>query len=261
MQLADPLAQLRAALDAAIVGHDDAKTALALALVAREHALLIGPSGSGKSALAEAALGAAGAPSARLAFHRDTRAAELLGDVALVRTPHGAGERLALRALPNALARAELWLLDDLERAPGEALAPLLRMLSERQGPSGALPLATAIATLLPRAQARHADPLEPAQLDRFALQVRMRGLALAADATPASALLAREAAQRTGVDTGTAQPDRGPRNSGSDPELFTRPLDRGLPALGQRRPTTPANSTPSGRRANSIASTRSRAS
>ena len=77
MQPADPLAQLRAALDAAIVGHDDAKTALALALVAREHALLIGPSGSGKSVLAEAALAAAGAPSARLAFHRDTRAAEL----------------------------------------------------------------------------------------------------------------------------------------------------------------------------------------
>ena len=189
------IAQLRSALDAAVVGHDDAKTALLLALAAREHALLIGPSGCGKTALAEALLAARGAPVARLAFHRDTRATELLGEVALERAPHGRGERLALRALPNALARAELWLLSDLERAPGEALAPLLRMLGEREGAVGPLALASAIATLLPPAQARYADAPEPAQLDRFALQVRMRGHALTADPTSASALLARVAA------------------------------------------------------------------
>ncbi|HEY8123650.1 MAG TPA: AAA family ATPase [Myxococcota bacterium] len=187
-----PLSRLRTALDAAIVGQHDAKLALELALLAEQHALLIGPSGCGKSALAEAALAASGATVARIAFHRDTRAAELLGEVALVRTPHGPGERLALRALPGALARAELWLLDDLERAPGEALAPLLRMLGEREAPSGALPLRSAIATQLPRNQARHADALEPAQLDRFAVQVRLRGLALQADATLAGVLLSR---------------------------------------------------------------------
>ncbi|MBM4383032.1 MAG: AAA family ATPase [Deltaproteobacteria bacterium] len=192
MTPADAIARLRAALDAAIVGHDDAKTALVLARLARQHALLIGPSGCGKSALAEAWLGAAGGSAARIAFHRDTRAAALLGDVALVREPHARGERIALRTLPSALARAELWHLDDLERAPGEALAPLLRMLAEREGPHGALPLASAVATLLPRWQSRHADPPEPAQLDRFALQVRMHGLALASDPTQASALLAR---------------------------------------------------------------------
>jgi len=199
------IARLRSALDAAIVGHDDAKTALLLALVAREHALLIGPSGCGKSALAEALLAASGARAARLAFHRDTRAAELLGEVALERAPHGRGERLKLRALPNALARAELWLLSDLERAPGEALAPLLRMLSERESAAGPLALASAVATLLPRAQATYADPPEPAQLDRFALQVRMRGHALAADATLAEALLARASAtgaNKTGRDS-----------------------------------------------------------
>jgi len=32
-----------------------------------------------------------------------------------VREPQGRGERLALRALPGALARAESWQLDDLE--------------------------------------------------------------------------------------------------------------------------------------------------
>jgi MoxR-like ATPase len=224
---AEQIARFRAVLDAAIVGHDDAKTALALAWLAREHALLIGPSGCGKSALAEAALTGMGGSAARVAFQRDTRAAELLGDVALVRTPHARGERLALSTLPSALARAESWHLSDLERAPGEALAPLLRMLGEREGPGGALPLASAIATLLPRSQARHADPPEPAQLDRFALQVRMRSLALAEDATLASALLARTcAAQRT--DAGAAETPqreseraRFPAGTGSDPNLL----------------------------------------
>jgi MoxR-like ATPase len=189
----DPLAALRAALDAAIVGHDDAKTALALGLAAREHVLLIGPSGCGKTALAEAFLASAGGEGAeRLAFHRDTRAAELLGDAVLLRSPHGRGERLALRTLPGALMRAALWLLDDLSRAPGEALAPLLRLLAERTSEHGPLALEVAVATVLPLSGALHADPLEPTQLDRFALQVRMRPLAMQADATQASALLAR---------------------------------------------------------------------
>ena len=214
------LARIRSALDSAFVAQGDAKTALVLALIAREHALLIGPTGCGKTALANALLAASGAAAARVAFHRDTRAAELLGDVALVRTPQAGGERLALRALPNALARAELWLLDDLERAPGEALAPLLRMLGERESAAGPLPLATAVATLLPRAQARHADPIEPAQLDRFALQVRMRGLALGADATHASALLARSASPNSQALPAAAAPAAAPLHASERAEL-----------------------------------------
>ncbi len=225
---ADEIARLRAALDAAIVGHADAKTALLLALLAREHALLIGPSGCGKSALAEAALAAAGGTAARVAFHRDTRAAELLGDALLVRTPHARGERIALRALPSPLARAELWLLEDLERAPGEALAPLLRMLGDREGAGGALPLASAIATLLPRAQVRHGDAPPPAQLDRFAVQVRMRGLALAVDATQAAELLKREAAEPTQADGGG--PARA--SSGARPERANSPSGPARSAL-----------------------------
>jgi MoxR-like ATPase len=221
MSHAEAIARLRAALDAASVGQDDAKTALVLARLARQHVLLVGPSGCGKSALAEAWLAAAGKSTARLGFHRDTRAAELLGEVALVRSPHERGELLALRALPNALARAEVWLLDDLERAPGEALAPLLRMLGERESAHGALPLASAVATLLPRGQSRHAEAPEPAQLDRFALQVRMRGLALAADATQAIALLARaseapaDAGGREGGPAGAAESDPEKSRSG----------------------------------------------
>ena len=57
-QLADhiqPLSvlELRSALDDRIVGHSDAKEALLLALVAREHLYLEGPPGAAKTALAE----------------------------------------------------------------------------------------------------------------------------------------------------------------------------------------------------------------
>jgi Mg-chelatase subunit ChlD len=75
------------------------------------------------------------------------------------------------------LLRAEIALLDDLSRAPGEALAPLLRILSERLALGRCLPLRTAIATSVPPELESYVDPLGPSQLDRFAVQVRMRGL------------------------------------------------------------------------------------
>ncbi len=41
------LTPLRAALDAVVVGHEDAKKGLLLALLAGEHAYLVGPPGCG----------------------------------------------------------------------------------------------------------------------------------------------------------------------------------------------------------------------
>jgi len=174
---AEPIAALRAALDRALVGQEDAKTGVLLALLAREHAYLEGPPGAGKSCLAEAVARAAGGRSATLAFHRDTRAWELVGDTWLQREPRPGGERLVQASLPGPLLRAELVVLDDIGRAPGEALGPLLRILSERSWNGQPLPLESALATALPEALDTCTDPLDPQQLDRFAIQVRMPGL------------------------------------------------------------------------------------
>ena len=126
------ISALRDVLDRALVGQEDAKTGLLLALLAREHAYLEGPPGVGKSRLAEALARAASGSVTRLAFHRDTRLWDLVGDVQLRRQPHGAGERLILETLPGPLLRAELMVLDDLDRAPPQALGPLLCILGER---------------------------------------------------------------------------------------------------------------------------------
>jgi hypothetical protein len=120
-------------------------------------------------------------------FHRDVRESDLLGDAVLRRTSvqedhaqedHAREvERLSRDVEPGRLLTAEIAILDDLPRAPGEALGPLLRILSERQWGGRALPLETAIGTGIPVEAETYADALEPTQLDRFAVQVRMRGL------------------------------------------------------------------------------------
>src|SRR5262245_37956037 len=156
------LAALRTALAGAVHGQDDAAAALVLALVAREHAYLEGPPGSGKSALGRALGRAAGARSAELAFHRDASAADLLGEVHLRRERSPRGERLALELAAGPSAHAEVLLLDDLARAPGEALGLLLRVLAERRLGGELLPLESAIATAGPPDLESYADPLEP---------------------------------------------------------------------------------------------------
>ena len=168
---------MRAALDRALCGQEDAKTGLLLALLAREHAYLEGPPGCGKTRLADALAVAAGVRSAAIRFHRDTRLADLLGDERLLRRRDGATQHLTREIIPGPLLEAELAILDDLPRAPGEAVAALLQLLSQRRAAGRELPLETAIATALPPELDAWADPLEPNQLDRFAVQVRMGGL------------------------------------------------------------------------------------
>jgi len=78
-----------------------------------------------------------------------------------------------------------LCVLDDISRAPGEALNVLLRLLNERQycGPSSGvetwnLSWRTAIATSNPSdpGSRYYTEPLDPANLDRFVLQLKTEG-------------------------------------------------------------------------------------
>lgn len=181
-----PLRPVRAALDTRIVGHEAEKEALLLALVAREHVYIEGPPGVAKTMLAEVAAKATGLSFFFYQMHRDTKLHELVGDAVIVREPHAeGGEVVRSFTRPGGILTAELCVLDDISRAPGEALNVLLRLLNERQysGPSSNgetwdLPLRTAIATSNPSdpGSRYYTEPLDPANLDRFVLQLRTEG-------------------------------------------------------------------------------------
>jgi MoxR-like ATPase len=72
---------------------------------------------------------------------------------------------------------AEICVLDDISRAPGEALNVLLRILNERKFGDDTIPLLTAIATGNPTKDEYYNEPLDPANLDRFTIQMRTLGL------------------------------------------------------------------------------------
>lgn len=68
-------------------------------------------------------------------------------------------------------------MLDDISRAPGEALNVLLRLLNERKLGDNPIPLISAVATGNPVCEHGYSEPLDPATADRFTLQVSVDGL------------------------------------------------------------------------------------
>jgi MoxR-like ATPase len=188
------LSRLRELLDRHVVGHDEAKDALLLALVCREHIYLEGPPGSAKTRMAELAARGAGLGFFFYQMHRDTRLSELVGDVVLERRPlaDAEGERIHQAIEPGGILTADVCVLDDISRAPGEALNVLLRVLNERKFGERPIPLLTAIATSNPLRDEYYNEPLDPANLDRFALQLRVSGLIQSGDRAQARELVDR---------------------------------------------------------------------
>lgn len=186
------LGRLRELLDRHVVGHAEAKDALLLALVCREHIYLEGPPGSAKTRMAEIAARGASLGFFFYQMHRDTRLSELVGDVVLERRvlPGLEGERIHQTIEPGGILTAEICVLDDISRAPGEALNVLLRILNERKFGEKPIPLLTAIATSNPLRDEYYNEPLDPANLDRFAIQLRVSGLIQSGERALARALV-----------------------------------------------------------------------
>lgn len=179
---ASNLKLLQEVLDRQIVGHEDAKEAVLLGLVAGEHVYMEGPPGVGKTYLAETAAKAAGLSSFFYQFHRDTRVGELIGDSTIVREKLPEGEVIRQGVRPGGVLTADVCVLDDISRAPGEALNVLLQLLNERSFMGEELKLRCAIATGNPSSAEFVNEPLDPAVMDRFALQVDMAGLVKGAE-------------------------------------------------------------------------------
>lgn len=131
--IGNAVAAIRRKMDHAVVGHSQLKEALLLGLLAREHIYIEGPPGVGKTLLAEIAAEATSLdPVYFYQLHRDTRLQELIGDAVIHREldANSGGEVIRQANLPGGILTAQVCVLDDITRAPGEALNVLLRILN-----------------------------------------------------------------------------------------------------------------------------------
>jgi MoxR-like ATPase len=169
---------LRREMDRYVIGHDLVKTGMILGLLAREHIYVEGPPGMAKTMLAELVATASNLNFYLYQFHRDTRLAELVGDIVIQREQSSETSELIVQSIrKGGVLTAEICVLDDISRAPGEALNVLLRILNERQFQREKIPLLTAIATSNPTVDDYYNEPLDPANLDRFTIQLRSHSL------------------------------------------------------------------------------------
>lgn len=177
MSNANPYVALKEEMDTLVVGHEDVKMGLLLGIISREHIYIEGPPGTAKTMLSEIVSGAAQLNFFFYQLHRDTRLSELVGDLVISKESTDEGEIIKQKIVQGGILTAEICLLDDISRAPGESLNVLLRILNERKFFNEPIPLLTAIATSNPTADEYYNEPLDPANLDRFILQINAKGL------------------------------------------------------------------------------------
>ncbi len=176
-QLHKTLSHISECMNQYVIGHDDIKEAILLGLIAREHVYVEGPPGTAKTMLAEIAAKAANLEFFFYQLNRDTRLSELVGDYVIHREHIDKAEVIKQDIMRGRILTADICVLDDISRAPGEALNVLLRVLNERKFGKERIPLLTTIATGNPARDDYYNEPLDLANLDRFTLQLRVVGL------------------------------------------------------------------------------------
>lgn len=140
------LAQIRLELKARFIERDEIVDGLLVALLARQHVLLIGPPGSAKSMLARELCARIGGQFFEWLLTKFTTPEEIFGPLDLAALEDGRYERLTDHKLPQA----EIAFLDEVFKANSAILNSLLTILNERrfyQGTESAeVPLRTLVA-------------------------------------------------------------------------------------------------------------------
>ncbi len=129
----DKFAAARKELSAALIEREDEVDLVLTALVAGEHALLVGPPGCGKSLLLDSVLAWTGGTKFSILLTKFTTPEEVFGPVSLA----GLKADKYLRVTTGRLPEADYAFVDEVYKASSAVLNTLLRVLNERTFDAG----------------------------------------------------------------------------------------------------------------------------
>jgi len=167
------LAGLGAALEKRFLGKDETVRLLLATAVAGEHAVLIGPPGTAKSALIRTFARLLNARYFEYLLTRFTEPNEIFGPVDIAAFREGRYERRTQGMLPDA----EIVFLDEVFRSSSAILNALLTLLNERRFASGAQVIRCPLLSVFGASNEVPADETIAAIYDRFLLRVRSETL------------------------------------------------------------------------------------
>jgi MoxR-like ATPase len=163
------LAQLGRALEARFLGKDEVIRLLLVATIAGEHAVLIGPPGTAKSALIRTFARMLNAHYFEYLLTRFTEPNEIFGPVDIGAFREGRYERRTEGMLPTA----EIVFLDEVFKSNSAILNALLTLLNERRYTSGGQVIKCPLLSAFGASNEVPGDETLTAIYDRFILRIR----------------------------------------------------------------------------------------
>lgn len=171
--LTQRMGEVARTLDERFVGRSEAVRLLLVSLIAREHAVLIGPPGTAKSALVRTLAELVDARYFEYLLTRFTEPNEIFGPVDLEAFRRGEYRRRTAGMLPEA----EVVFLDEIWKSNSAILNALLSLLNERRFTSGGAVLECPLISVFGASNEVPADETLAALFDRFLLRIRTESL------------------------------------------------------------------------------------
>lgn len=171
--LSSRLSRVSQALDSQFLGKSEVIRLLLVAIVAREHAVLVGPPGTAKSALLRTLAELIDARYFEYLLTRFTEPNEIFGPIDIAAFREGTYQRRTAGMLPEA----EVVFLDEVFKSNSAILNALLSLLNERRFTSGSQVLDCPLISVFGASNEVPSDESLSALFDRFLLRIRSDNL------------------------------------------------------------------------------------